>query len=324
MKAVEPRLAGGGATRLSEGADRIVVTGAGSWIGLATLEMLEGLLGADFPRRVVGFGSRARTLRLRSGAEIKQQPLSALAELPAAPSHVLHLAFVTQGPGMTLGRDAYVEANQAIAGTVLAALDRIGARSVFQASSGAVHLRDPDAGPQSKGLYGALKYADEAAFATWARRRGATAAIGRVFNISGPYINRRYSYALSSMIEDALAGRPVRVRSAAPVIRSYVAIETLMGVAAGLLTEPEGGVSLFETAGERAVEVGELAQAIAEELGAPGVERPNFDPTAPADRYVGDGAAFNAMAKTYGAPRRQLASQIRQTATYMAAFPERA
>ncbi len=323
-RAVRPTLVGAGAKRLIEGDDRIVITGAGGWLGLATLEMLSDLLGEDFRRRVACFGARGRTLKLRGGTQIEQRPIAAMADLAAAPSLVLHLAFVTQGPAMTLDRAGYIEANLNLSATVLDVLDRIGARAVFQASSGAVHVRDVDGGPQSKGLYGALKFMDEAMFADWATRRGATAVIGRVFNLSGPYINRRSSYALSSMIADALSGAPVRVRAATPVFRSYVAIEILMGVVLGLLAEPTAGVHRFETVGGRVVEMGDLARIVAEVLDAPGVDRPVFDSAAPADRYVGDGRAFAALARKYGYLRRPLTTQIRQTAAFMADWPEEA
>ncbi|HEY1878915.1 MAG TPA: NAD(P)-dependent oxidoreductase [Caulobacteraceae bacterium] len=319
-----PALVGAGAERVVAGQDRIVVTGAGGWLGLATLEMLSGLLREDFHRRVVCFGAHARALKLRGGVRIEQRPIAEMADLAPAPSLVLHLAFVTQGPAMTLDREGYVEANLRLSATVLAALDRIGARAIFMASSGAVHMRDLSGGPQSKELYGALKYIDEAVFADWADRRGATAVIGRVFNLSGPYINRRSSYALSSMIDDALSGRPVAVRATTPVFRSYVAIEILMCVVMGLLTEPAAGVSRFETAGGRVVEMGDLAGLVAKVLGAPGVDRPAFDPAAPADHYVGNGAAFAPLVRQYGYLRRPLSTQIRQTAAFMAQWPDEA
>jgi nucleoside-diphosphate-sugar epimerase len=146
--------------------------------------------------------------------------------------------------------------------------------------------------------------------------------IGRVFNLSGPYINRRSTYALASFIADALAGRPVRVGAAAAVWRSYVAIETLMSVVAAALTDEAPGVTAFETAGEVVVEMGELAQAVAEALGAPGVERAAFDPNASPDRYVGDGRVFADLAQAYGVPQTSLEMQIRQTAAFMTEYPE--
>jgi nucleoside-diphosphate-sugar epimerase len=314
--------AGVGARRLAEGGRRIVVSGAGGWLGLASLELLADLLGKSFTERVVCFGAQPRMLKLRGGVEIAQRPLAALAELPPAPSFVLHLAFITQGPAMTLDAERYVAANRALSATVRSALDRIGAEAVFQASSGAAHLADRAGGAQSKALYGWLKREDEEAFADWAVRRGATAVIGRLFNLSGPYINRRSTYALASFIADALAGRPVRVGASTPVWRSYVAIETLMSVVAGALTEEARGVTAFETAGAEAVEMSGLAEAVAGALGAPGVERAAFDPAAPADRYVGDARAFAELARAYGVSQTSLQTQIRQTAAFMAEYPE--
>jgi nucleoside-diphosphate-sugar epimerase len=322
VRAHRPVLVGGGAQRLREGPWRVVVTGAGGWLGLATLELLAGLFGSRFSERVVCYGARERTLNLRGGLQIAQSPLDSLGDLPPAPSLVLHLAFITQGPAMTLDAAGYVAANRALAAHMRACLDRIGAEAVFQASSGAAYLADPAGGPQSKALYGWLKVEDEESFSAWAERRCARAAIGRIFNLSGPYINRRSTYALASFVTDALSGRPVRVGAPRPVLRSYVAIEMLMSVVLGVLTEGAPGAVRFETAGEVVVEVGELAQAVAAALGAPGVDRPNYDPDASADRYVGDGSAFDDLARLYGAAPIDLATQIRQTADFIAEFPE--
>lgn len=305
--------------------ERIVVTGAGGWLGLATLELLAGLFGAAFHDRVTCFGARARPLALRGGIEIDQHPLAALADLPSAPTLVLHLAFVTQGPQMTLSAPDYIAANQALSRQVLQALGPIGARAVFQASSGAAALADPAGGPQSKALYGWLKLQDEAAFAGWAEAEGRAALIGRVFNLSGPYINRRSTYALASFIADALAGRPIEVRAAVPVWRSYVAIAELMSVVLAWLSSETEGVARFETAGAEKLEAGDIARRVAAVL-APGVDvrRARFDADAPPDRYVGDGAAYAVLRRRAGLAETPFDDQIRTTARYMAYHPSAA
>jgi nucleoside-diphosphate-sugar epimerase len=323
--AVRPALRGAGARRLVEGGARVVVTGASGWIGLATLEMLHGLLGESFQSRVACFGGRARRLSLREGVEVAQAPLEALDELAAVPSLVLHLGFITQGPQMTLGAGDYVAANKALAQRVISALDRIGAEAVFLASSGAAYLADPGGGPQSKELYGWLKVQDEDAFSRWGAERGKTVATARIFNLAGPYMNRRLTYALACFIADALAGRPITVRATHPVYRSYTAIEELMSVAFGALTASPSRAFAFDTAGEETLEMGELADCVAAALGSSHrVVRPQMHAGAAADRYVGDGAAYTALGRELAVARTSFSDQIRQTADYMAQFPEAA
>ena len=311
------------AARLTAGTERIVVTGASGWLGMATLEMLSQLLGEGFAGRVVCFGGRPRRLTLHGGVEVEQHPLGDIASLPPAPTLVLHLSFITQGPAMMLSAEDYVAANRALSRQVRGALRPIGVKAVFQASSGAAALADPDGGPQSKGLYGWRKREDEAAFADWAEAEGRGSLIGRVFNLSGPYINRRSTYALASFIGDAQAGRPIEVRASAPVWRSYVSIAELMSVVLAWLTGPAEGVARFETAGAETLEAGEIAERVAAVL-APGLEihRPRFDPEAPADRYVGDAAAFTTLRQEAGVAQAPFDEQIRATARYMADYPE--
>jgi nucleoside-diphosphate-sugar epimerase len=320
-----PALSGAGARRLAESDARVIVTGASGWLGLATLEMLHALMGEAFSRRVVCLGGRARRLSVRGGVEVDQAPISAIAELAPAPSIVLHLGFLTQGPQMTLGAEDYVAANDAIRRTVLSALDRVGAEALFLASSGAAYLADRCGGPQSKQLYGWLKREDEVAFGAWGRERGKTVAIARIFNLTGPYINRRATYAIACFIADALARRLIRIQAPRPVYRSYTSIAALMSSALGALTDAPHGPFTFDTSGEAVLEMAEIANAVASALQArEGVRRPSFDPAAEPDRYVGDGAAYAALSERFGVAPTLLADQIRQTADFMAEHPEAA
>lgn len=317
-----PALAGAGAKRLAKGDQRIIVTGAGGWIGMATLELLADLLGEAFESRVAAFGASERALALRGGRSIVQKPLDELASLSSAPSIVLHLAFLTQEKAAMMSAGAYTAANWSISLRVLTALGAIGAEALFLASSGAAYLGDDGRAPESMRVYGRMKLEDEARFRGWAEEAGARLAIGRVFNLSGPYINKRASYALASFIADALAGRPIAIAARRRVYRSYVAIEELMSVVFGVLTENGPRIEAFDTAGLGAPEMAGLANAVIDALNPSlGVRRGEFTADPP-DRYVGDGARFGALCETYGVPRLTLAEQVRRTADYMAEFPE--
>lgn len=317
-----PVIHGAGANRLSMDGARIVITGAGGWLGLATLEMLYGLLGRSFYRRVVCFGATGRTLALRGGVEVAQRPLAALGELPAAPSLLLHFAFQTAG-AMTIPESEFREINRAIGERTLGALDRIGAEAVFVASSGAAYTAGSAETSPFKRLYGSLKLEEEARFRTWATETGNAAVIARLFNLSGPYINNRSHYALACFIADALAERPITIRASNRVYRSFVAIEQVMSVVFGALTKPDRGILSFDAAGETVYEVGAIAQSVAATLDHRlGIRRPPLKAGAPEDRYVGDGAAHRTLSQKYGIPSIDLADQIRQTACFMAECPE--
>lgn len=314
-----PRLSGDGAEKLAEGGERIAVVGAGGWLGLATLELLRQTLGADFERRVVAFGSNERALRLRGGCEVVQQPLGRLVELPSAPTLVLHLAFLTKDRAETMAEADYVAANRAITDTVRSALDAIGARAVFVPSSGAAYAADDPQAPAAARLYGRLKLDDEACFREWAERAGRRAVIARVFNLSGPYMNKRGSYALSAFILDVLAGRPIEIRATRPVFRSYVAIRELMSVVFGVLAVRRDGTTRFDTAGEAALEMAEIAEAVRAALGRRelSISRAEVGRATP-DVYVGDGALYSELRRSVGVAPVDFPTQVRETADYLA------
>jgi nucleoside-diphosphate-sugar epimerase len=317
-----PGLTGVGARRLADGAERIVVVGAGGWLGLATLELLHGLLGDAFKARVACFGSTARTLRLRDGLTVTQQPLAALANLSKTPTLVLHLAFLTQEKAKAMADEDYIAANEAISGRVVDALDVIGAEGVFLPSSGAVYMVERPEAQASMRLYGRLKLEDEARFTQWAEQRGKLLAIARVFNLSGPYINKQSSYALACFIADALEDRPIAIKATRPVFRSFVAISEMMSVVFGVLTEAKPGVTLFDTAGERPYEMTDVAETVIDVLGSGrGVDRRPLGDDPP-DNYVGDGAIYKCLRLGFDIGSMDFPRQVAETARYMGGAAE--
>ena len=313
-----PALTGQGAARLRASDDRVIVVGAGGWLGMATLEALHETLGSAFHARVVCYGSSRRALHLRGGLTIPQAPLSELAALPSAPSLVLHFAFLTQEKARAMSETDYVTANRAISHQVLDALDPVGATGVFVASSGAVYMADDQGAEASKRLYGRLKLEDEASFSGWAEARRLRAVIARVFNVAGPYMSIGGAYALAAFITDALASRPIAIKAQRPVFRSYVAVSELMSVAFGLLTDGESGSITLDTAGSETLEMHDIARVV-DAVVAPGCgfHRATMD-TADADRYVGDGVLYQALRHRFDAEPVDFHAQVGQTASFMA------
>ncbi len=302
------------AASLRQSTHRIVVTGASGWLGCATLDLLREALGDAFAERVECFGSRRADVRLSANQVVEQRPLGELGTLPRQPTLLLHFAFLTKDRAETMPEAEYCAANRAIRQTVLDALDPIGVEAAFIASSGAARYADDASASPAMRLYGMLKREDEDAFAGWAESRATSATIARIFNISGPHINKLRSYALSSFVLDALAGKPVVVRARHDVRRGYVAIRELMSLVFALLVERQSGVTRFDSGGED-IELGALAAMIASSMHCP-VERP-LDRDGLADVYLGDDRSYRRLLDRHAIESVPLADQICETAAFL-------
>ena len=295
---------------------RIVITGAGGWLGMATLELLHAALGDSFAGRVACFGSSHRTLTLLDGTLVDQHPLTEIATLNAAPTIVLHLAFLTKDRAEEMDEQAYRAANDALDGIVLNALSLIGVDSIFVASSGAAYRADdPSASPAMR-LYGSLKRDQEQRFIDWAETSDKRAVIARIFNISGPYISTHKEYALAAFILDALAGQAITINAPHCVMRSYVAIRELMSLVFALLLDGAAKTIRFDTGGEP-LEMQDIARVIADVLGPVPITRPSLDP-ATTDHYAGDAAAYRALLASHSIDPVPFTRQIIETAEFLA------
>lgn len=294
---------------------RIVITGAGGWLGLATLESLACALGPQFQERVFAFGASARILELRSGTRIEQRPLAQLAQLPAAPTFVFHFAFLTKDRAEEMDEAAYRAANARIGDDVLAALGPIGTEAVFVASSGAAYKAEDPAASAAMRLYGALKIEDEERFSAWAQARRKRVVIARIFNVTGPYINKHQAYALASFILDGLAGRPIVVRAPRKVMRGYVAIEELISLALAEMEAADHGLVRFDTGGQ-ALELGQVAEVVASQFPGIAVDRAPITQDTP-DLYLGDDEAYATRLAEHGIVAQPLALQISKTIDYL-------
>lgn len=308
------------ARQLRDSRWRVLVTGASGWLGQAALEMLAHSFGQGWHGRVEAFGSNARRLTLRDGTAVQLQALSELAALPPQPSLLLHFAYLSREKIAGLAPQEYIEANRAITRSVLEGGVRAGVERALVTSSGAVHaaLAAPSS-PESSLLYGRLKLEDEALFESFAKAApGRIVLAVRLFNLSGPYINK--PYALASFIEQARSGR-INVQARMPVTRSYTSVANLLGVGLGHLLNDEAMPFLcIETAGECEVEMAALAEAVRAAVNPSAVIARAAPDGSPADRYVGDGRKYRALMQRYGVAEDVLPRQICDTADYLREF----
>lgn len=315
----------------------IVITGGGGWIGQAALEMLESALGDDVLKRVSVFGSSARDLTLRSGRTIPCLALEHIRVLEAGPKLFFHCAFLTKDRLLGQSVDAFIAGNTVISDCVAAAIERSDARGIFMPSSGAVYkkgtcvLREGSAVPATAPAYvldddmqanpyGVMKHQDEERFLQIAKQKNIPACIPRLFNLSGPFINKIELYALASMIASCMNGKEIIIRAPHRVFRSYIHVADLVSLGfAMLLNSKTDDVPVFDTAGEEVVELTALAEKIHEVLEQPQIPitRPDIV-TDKDDVYIGNSKPFNQMMDHHGLTLRSIDVQIRDTAAYLA------
>ena len=311
--------------RILDSGYRVLITGATGWLGRASLEILGRVYGKGFVGSVNCFGSSRQTVHLRDGLSIDQQPLAAMGSVDRGRYILLHFACLAKDKVAGMSLDEYVATNRAISRISREAAERVGVDRIFLVSSGAVYQAMATTEPPSEPHpYGIMKLEEEHLFSSFAYdHAGSKVVTARLFNLSGPYVNKIKTYALSSFIEqirDQGVGATIRINAPHPVIRSYVGVENLLNVAfAHLFDDTTAAYDHFDTAGDGEVEIFELAEIVRSIVNpAASILRPQFS-AARADRYVGDGSKFRSLAVRYGIPLHDLHQQIRDTAEYLGA-----
>lgn len=296
----------------------IIVTGATGWLGRATLEMLDAALAENFHIRVSAFSNSETTINLRSGKQIASHNLKSLDGKKMPSALIFHYAFLTREHALSQSLADYVNGNGEITRTIFDFVKRNGAHGIFVPSSGAVYTSerfiesDLHSNP-----YGVLKFEDETRFQSLAQEFGFPCAIMRVFNLSGPFINKLSSYALASIIRDVTSGGPIVLHANKKVVRSYAYVEDIINLATSIIQRVIQ-ISPFDTAGERMIEIGELAGIVSQVMHGRPIEiiRPDILDSA-RDLYCGDERSYFRLAKTTGLELKTLEVQIQATALYV-------
>lgn len=302
---------------MTDGASpKYVITGPTGWIGRAALHHLAEALGPEWRRQVRTFGSQARTLAL-PGGDIEVRALSDLAAEDIDGAIVIHLAYLTQEKAGPLGASAFFSTNLAIDEAVLSACRQGRPRGVFVASSGAAAGATR---PDTRTLYGVTKLLQEDRFLQFGRETGVSTLVGRIYNISGPHINKVDSYALSSMIGMALRGEDLVINATIPVYRSYLHVEDLVRLVLAQLSSGESGPpSPIDLCGPLVVEMEDLARAVAAATGLSErhpILRGKVDCTRP-NVYVGDATAARGLALRHGLRLRDFETQVADTVAFL-------
>jgi nucleoside-diphosphate-sugar epimerase len=242
------------------------------------------------------------------------RPLEELSSAITPATYLLHFAYLTRDRA-ALDPERYVAANVGITARVVHAVSAAPA-GVLVASSGAVYGGDDGlAHDLVRDPYGTLKHLDELAISQAARRAGTACAMARIFSLGGREMTKPRLYALGDFVLNALAGEPIRIRSAGPVIRSYAADTDVVALGlAALVDPPPGGETTFDTGGTE-IEIGDLALLVRDLVGSPDlvVDRPSGGEPGE-DRYVSRGSEMEALARLHSLRLASLGEIILATA----------
>ncbi|CAD6879884.1 hypothetical protein [Methylomonas albis] len=299
----------------------IAVTGASGWLGRAALELFSALYGDEFNGRVSAYGSREQQIILDDGRTVSVRPLTEIIHRHTQHDiYLFHFAFLTKDKVGGYTDDEYIRLNNDIRSLVMQVLKQSQVKAVLLSSSGAVYdyLNDSNR-DKSANLYGRLKYEDELLIEEICNKYDIKLLIPRIFNLSGPYINKLSAYALSSIITNVVAGENVVIRANKFVFRSYIYILDLLLLCIRMMfSERFEKIVRFDTVGDETVEVGELAVKVCKLLDVADltIERPNIIGDE-ADSYLGNEQPIKEIIKGFEFPVTGLDRQILETAEYI-------
>ena len=229
--------------------DRILVLGAGGWLGQTALSLL-----ADYPQTsVLAYASRTR----RISVDQRTWALGTWHEEQIrnfSPTVILDFSGLTPNLLSRLSQNSSKGVLDRLTKNFCWAMARPGVRLAITMSSGAASSPHPD-------LYGLSKRHHETS-ALAARNPESALVILRAYSLSGRFVAEDAPYAFSQIVRGAISGT-VRISSTQPTWRRYVAADDALRVAVGLASQGHTGV--LETGGDL-VELGDFAQRVIDTL----------------------------------------------------------
>jgi nucleoside-diphosphate-sugar epimerase len=252
---------------------RVLVTGAGGFIGRHTLQPL---LAAGFEVHAITSSKppsgAPAAVRWHHGDLLEPGSVRELiGELQ--PSHLLHLAWYIEPPAHVTAAinldwvQASIRLLRAFGETGGARALLIGTYAEYTPGSN-VHCVEDVTSTHPASLYSAAKHGFHLIAAAWAEQTGVALAWGRIFNVYGPH--EHPSSLVGTVARGLLSGEEV-LTSEGRQVRDYIYVAELAGALTALLKSDATGS--FNLASGIPVQVAEIISAIAVEIGRPELVR---------------------------------------------------
>ncbi len=269
--------------------DRVLLSGASGWFGRTTLAILLATHGPEWVQGHVLATARSRRLIPLLGFGDWQVSTRGEDEVARfAPTTVINCAFPTPGRLQEMGRDSFIATARHATAGLLASAGLSSVRRIVNFSSGASVPSPRFPADIQQNPYGYLKAEEDGLLQSLAASSALRCQTIRVWAATGPQVPVASQYAFSDLVRQAAHGGPVRVQSAARVIRCFTSVEDL--ICGGLLltsSSPPGEPRPAIDSGGEVIELHALAERIADAAGCE-VLHHAVDPTAVSDTYLPD------------------------------------
>jgi UDP-glucuronate 4-epimerase len=304
-------------------------------VGFILVTGIAGFIGSHLAEFLVHSGHHVRGVDAFTDTYAPRQKRENVAALSRRPEVELHTADLARDDldGLLDGVDAvvhlagepgvpaswgtsfitYVERNIVATQRLLEAATAADVRRLVYASSSSVYGPEDrplveTAVPRPLSPYGASKLAGEVLVGAYAQQRGLSTVALRYFSVYGP--RQRPDMAAHRFIAALLERRPIPLHGDGHQARDFTYVEDVVAATAAALTAPVPSGSVLNVARGEPVEVRELIDILADELGVePSVER---HPHRVGDTPRTDGCADAARELLRWEPRTDLRSGLRR------------
>lgn len=289
---------------------KICIIGASGWIGLNALSLLRH---NSLLKEVKCFGSTEKKINLLD-FELTQEPLEKLSDYDEGYFDLLlNFAFLTEDKLVLYGEEEFKYQNSKLINFIANEVYRLKVRHVVTISSGAVYRNR-----EKQNSYGDMKIYEENKFKSLAKDGKTQVVIPRLFNLSGPFINKMDRYMISSLISQGFLNNEIKIFSDRKVFRSFLDIKEFILTFLSTFKPGHKGFALsFDATGKEIIEIGSLAKLVKDKYFVDcNIIRKELSRESE-DNYYGDRSSYESVQKEKGIKNIPLEEQLDITYEYL-------